>query len=55
MKFYSVGEKKHVEVPEKDCSTKKTKNGKHMAQANMNGKKLTKFISKAEYERLNKE
>lgn len=50
MKFYSVGLKKHVDVDDKDCKYMVTKNGKHMAYAMIDGKKLTKFISKAEYD-----
>ena len=54
MKFYNVSTKKYVEVPDKECSCKKTKNNKHLCQAVVDGKKVSKFISKDKYDEMMK-
>jgi hypothetical protein len=45
MKFYDLGEKKHVEIPDKDIEMRKTANGRTQAIGHLkNGKKLYKFV-----------
>lgn len=60
MRFYNLKTRSHVEVPEKDVrkakSVRKTKNGeqtRYMLKATVNGDKLFKFISEADYKSLN--
>jgi hypothetical protein len=44
MRFYSVSDKKFVDVPDKDVSFKMTKNNRKMAMAMKDGRKLVKFV-----------
>ena len=42
--FYSIKEKKPVEVSDKDIMARKTKNGRFQLVANYKGGKLYKFV-----------
>lgn len=54
MKFYSVAQKTHIDVPENKVKVSKTKNGRYMASYAEKQKRLVRFISKADFERLSK-
>lgn len=42
--FYSIKEKKPVEIPEKNIKARQTKNGRYQLVADYNGSKLYKFV-----------
>lgn len=54
VKFYNVKIRKSVEVPDKDVSVITFKNGKKAAQAEYDGSKLFKILSKDDAARLSK-
>lgn len=54
MKFYDVAKKTSVEVPEDKVEVEKTKNGRHIATFKTEQKRLVRFISKADFDRLKK-
>lgn len=46
MKFYSIKDKKSVEVPESEVTYRTTKNNRRQAVASFEGQKLYKFVKK---------
>lgn len=54
MKFYDVARKTSVEVPEDKIEIQKTKNNRHLAVFRVEQRKLVRFVSKADAERLMK-
>jgi len=54
MKFYDVARKTSVEVPEDKIEIQKTKNNRHLAVFRVEQRKLVRFVSAADAERLSK-
>lgn len=52
MKFYDSKKRESVEVEEKNVQVKETKNKKYVAQIKVDDRLLSRFISKADYEKL---
>lgn len=46
MKFYSIRQKKPIEVPESNINYKTTKNGRKLAVGEYQGESLYKFVKK---------
>lgn len=46
MKFYSIKQKKPIQVPDKLVEYRTTKNGRRQAYATFEGEKLFKFVAK---------
>lgn len=54
MKFYNVKTRQPVEVPDDQVKVVTMKNGKKAAQAEANGVRMFKILSKEDAERLSK-
>jgi hypothetical protein len=54
MKFYDSKKRESVEIDEKQVQCKETKNKKYVATTKVENRLLSRFISKADFERLSK-
>lgn len=54
LKFYDIGAKSSVDVDEKSVKVRQTANGRYQAVFETKEKRMVRFISKEDFERLSK-